>query len=90
MVYIAFDAGNLPHVAPYLHELYPNKDMIICADNDHATEQDTGKNPGLIYAKQAARVSGADLEYPIFEGDNAEQYSDWNDYYQLKKQLGQL
>lgn len=84
MGYIAFDAGNLPSVAVYLRELYPDKDIYICADNDHVTEKSTGKNPGVIYGKQATRMANAHIEYPEFAGNNAESYSDWNDYYTVK------
>lgn len=59
-VAIAFSAGNIKHLAAAMHDRYPNKRILICADDDSQTEQKTGKNPGIIAATEAAKaVSGA-------------------------------
>lgn len=58
-VYIAFDAGNLPHVAAALREQLPEARMVICADHD-AT--------GLKFAGRAAMNSGAGLAIPPTPG----------------------
>lgn len=91
IAYIAFDAGNLPHVSPYLRRLYPDKNIIICADNDHHTARLTGNNPGIDYAKKAVWVANGyngvetSIEAPTFENfANADDLSDWNDYYTFR------
>ncbi|MBI3283422.1 MAG: DUF927 domain-containing protein [Burkholderiales bacterium] len=53
-VAIAFSAGNLKHIAALMRERYPDKQILICADDDSATEQATGKNPGVTAASEAA------------------------------------
>lgn len=48
---------------------------VIAADNDHATEERIGKNPGLEAAQKAAAHYGCGVAYPDgLEG------SDWCDY----------
>ncbi len=92
--FISFDAGNIPSVADYLRQLFPNKHLSIMADNDRANELETGYNAGLENAKRAVnedtRNNGFEttLSYPDF-GDNTG-YSDWNDYYTIKKLQGAL
>jgi putative DNA primase/helicase len=58
-VAVAFNAGNIKHVARTLRHLHPTKKILICADDDHETENKTGKNPGLIAAQEAASASGS-------------------------------
>lgn len=70
-VIVAFDAGNL---APVVERLRPRGNVILCADNDHATEQRTGTNPGLVRATHAAGLIGAGVAYP--EGIEG---TDWAD-----------
>ena len=78
-VVAAGDCGNLENVAKVIREKYPNKDIIIAADNDHIRED----NVGLKHATQAAKNVGAMLVYPsFFFGVKA---SDFND---LKKISG--
>lgn len=55
-VVIAFNASNLKHVAKIMRERYPDKTILICADDDSQTEQKTGKNPGIVAAVEAAKV----------------------------------
>jgi len=66
-VVVAFDAGNLLHVAQALRAKYPDSKILICADNDAHTEG----NPGLTKATEAAQAVGALLWVPDF--DAAEQ-----------------
>lgn len=71
-VAICFSANGLVACAPY----FKKKDAVICADNDLATKEKIGKNPGLIAGKKAAEY----LECPLFlpQFDTLE-FSDFND-----------
>lgn len=60
-VIVAFDAGNL---APVVEKIKPKGNVIICADNDHATERKIGINPGLTKAINAAGLIGAGVAFP--------------------------
>lgn len=55
-VAVAFDAGNLVHVARALREQWPALALVVCGDDDSATEAKTGKNPGREKAATAARA----------------------------------
>jgi putative DNA primase/helicase len=57
-VFVAFDVGNMAHVARALVDKYPN--LIICADNDHAKENNIGLTKGT---KLAAELN-VKLSYP--------------------------
>ncbi|HEY9094201.1 MAG TPA: DUF927 domain-containing protein, partial [Hydrogenophaga sp.] len=52
----AFDAGNLGHVARALRKLWPAALLVLCGDDDKATEASTGHNPGREKATAAARA----------------------------------
>jgi putative DNA primase/helicase len=56
-VAVAFDAGNLVHVVKALRALYPRVPVLVCGDDDRATEVRTGKNPGRDKAATAARAA---------------------------------
>lgn len=60
---VAFDAGNLMPVSKQLRELYPNKEIIICADND----QFSAINTGVVKANEAAKISNAKVIVPVFK-----------------------
>lgn len=71
-VIVAFDAGNLLHV---VDRIRPAGSVVICADNDHATQARRGMNPGIDKARNAAELIGCGVAYPTgIEG------SDWADY----------
>ncbi|WGG48939.1 DUF5906 domain-containing protein [Rugamonas sp. DEMB1] len=55
-VYVAFDSGNLRHVAQILRGLYPNSRLIIFADDDYLTG-----GAGLADARTAAGAAGNTL-----------------------------
>ena len=74
-VAVAFNAGNLAPVAVALRAKYPALELIICADDDHATEG----NPGMIKATEAARAVGGRLAVPVFTGDRGPKDTDFND-----------
>ena len=59
-----FSAGNLFAVARSLRAKFPRINMVLCADDDHATPG----NPGLSAARAAARAVGGVVAVPVFEG----------------------
>jgi len=63
-VAVAFTAGNLPSAARIVREAYPDAMLVICADDDRATEKRSGKNPGLNAAREAARGGRAVVAIP--------------------------
>ena len=80
-VAVAFDAGNLAHVSKALHRQHPGALLVLCADNDAATEARTGTNPGLQKAMDAAgAVAGVVACPPRQEGQNV----DFNDLHQAQ------
>ncbi|MDP3085108.1 MAG: DUF927 domain-containing protein, partial [Rubrivivax sp.] len=54
---VAFDAGNLVHVARELRALHPKATILVCGDDDRDTEARKGVNPGRQHAAQAARAA---------------------------------
>jgi putative DNA primase/helicase len=60
----AFNAGNLGAVARHMRARWPERQIIVAADNDFGTEARTGRNPGLDYGRRAADAIGAALVYP--------------------------
>lgn len=80
-VAVAFDAGNLAPVAKALHRQHPGALLVLCADNDAATEGRTGTNPGLVKAMDAAgAVGGVVACPPRQDGQNV----DFNDLHQAQ------
>lgn len=75
-VLVAFDAGNLVSV---VDRLRPTGNVVICADNDHATQARTGINPGIQKATGAAELIGAGVAYPkgIHGSDWADALAEW-------------
>lgn len=61
---VAFDAGNLEPVAVELHRKHPELQIVICADDDTATAERTGKNPGIAAAMRAASAVGGVIALP--------------------------
>jgi len=78
-VAVAFDAGNLQHVARALRKLYPTALLVLCGDDDRATEAQTGTNPGREKATAAARAVGGVAVFPEGLPDGG---SDFNDLHQ--------
>src|SRR5208282_4071582 len=76
----AFDAGNLPHVASALRERYPDKAIVIAADNDVSLAEGQGRNPGLINGQKAAGAIHAELLVPRFNDEKIQAgMTDFND-----------
>ena len=65
---VAFDAGNLIHVAQRIARRLKEAILIICADNDQWTTQPVN-NPGLHHAKLAAEAVGARVMCPDFSAE---------------------
>lgn len=61
-VAVAFNAGNLLPVAKALRAKFPDLTILICGDNDLATDG----NPGLTKAREAAAAIGARFVVPDF------------------------
>ncbi|MEG2280220.1 MAG: DUF927 domain-containing protein [Comamonas sp.] len=75
-VAVAFDAGNLLHVAKALQELLPDAVQVVCGDDDAATAQRLGRNTGRSKAEAAAKaVQGV----AVFPTELPEGGSDFND-----------
>lgn len=74
-VAVAFNAGNLRHVAEALHNKNPEWRLIICADDDHAT----AGNPGLTKAIDATLSVGCLLAVPKFPAERDAKDTDFND-----------
>ena len=73
---VAFDAGNLQHVARALRQQYPAALLVVCGDDDRDTERSSGNNPGRIKATAAAKaVRGL----AVFPDGLAAGGSDFND-----------
>ncbi len=70
-VLVAFDAGNLLSVAEVARRRYPDREIVLCADNDTATDG----NPGVTKATAVAVAVGGSLAVPRLEGRAV----DWND-----------
>ena len=74
-VAVAFDCGNLRHVAQALAELQPAARLLIAGDDDRATQG----NPGRKAATAAARAAGG---LAVFPEPLPEGASDFNDLHQ--------
>lgn len=75
-VVVAFDAGNLLHVAKAMRALLPDALLVMCGDDDAASEARTGRNAGRQKAEAAAKaVKGM----AVFPRDLPEGASDFND-----------
>ncbi len=73
---VCFDAGNLKPVAEALHKRFPNLEIVICADNDHAAQS----NVGIEKAQAAAQAVGGTVIIPDFtQEQKAQGLTDFND-----------
>lgn len=80
-VAVAFDAGNLVHVAAALHKHYKRAKLLICADDDYLTEG----NPGVTAASTAALAVDGAYVAPVFEADRGgKKITDFNDLQALE------
>ncbi|MBE0587352.1 MAG: DUF927 domain-containing protein, partial [Hydrogenophaga sp.] len=63
-VAVAFDAGNLQHVARALRQLHRAALLVVCGDDDQDTEKQTGTNPGRAKATAAAKAARGLAVFP--------------------------
>jgi len=77
-VLCAFNAGNLEAVARNAREKYPDRELVLCTDDDHATPG----NPGLSKATAAALAVGGLLAVPSFKEPAGR--TDFNDLHQAE------
>jgi len=76
----AMNCGNLDKVAQDLKLKYPERKIIVMADNDIKTFLTKGFNPGVDAAKKlVANNLALDYIAPPFDPENPEG-SDWDDY----------
>ncbi len=75
-VAVAFDAGNLIHVAKALHQAHPEALIVLCGDDDVQTFAAKNINPGRDKAEAAARAVGG---LAVFPENLPEGGSDFND-----------
>ena len=80
-VFIAFNAGNLLSVAGKIRERFPNRKIILCADDDYRNCDRNGKlfNTGITSATEAAGSIGGYLCVPDFGRNRPEGATDFND-----------
>lgn len=78
-VAVAFDAGNLAHVAKALRAANPAAQLVLCGDDDRTTEARTGTNPGREKAGAAARAVRGLAVFPEGLPDGG---TDFNDMHQ--------
>jgi putative DNA primase/helicase len=82
-VAVAFDAGNLVHVAAELHKHYKRAKILVCADDDFLTDG----NPGVTAASNAALAVGGAFVAPVFAADRAgKKLTDFNDLQAIEGQ----
>lgn len=82
---VAFDAGNLLHVARELRHLYPAALLVLCGDDDRATEARTGTNTGRVKAEAAARAVQGLAVFPSMPAvGDAPGNVDFNDMHQAQ------
>ena len=79
----AMNAGNLLPVAQHLRHRFPERPLIVAADNDRFTPN----NPGMQAARKAAIEVGARLMWPDFPCPYCE-CTDYNDLVQCSAAKG--
>lgn len=63
IVFVAFDAGNLIHVAKAVRAKYMQAKIVICGDDDFGNPD----NPGRIKAEKAAKAVNGIAVFPFRE-----------------------
>jgi putative DNA primase/helicase len=78
-VLVAFDAGNLRHVAELARRRYPDRQLVVCADYDDPTDQvPQAGGVGVKAATDAAIAVNGIIAVPRLSGHKV----DWNDLHQ--------
>jgi antirestriction protein ArdC/phage/plasmid primase-like uncharacterized protein len=82
---VAFDAGNLKPVAEAVRAAYPDRDLVIAADNDHAN---VNGNVGIRKAEEAAQAVKAVIAVPPLDAqEKAQGLTDFNDLGESRNKL---
>lgn len=78
---VCWDTSNLGHVAKAVRQLYPTTLLMLCGDDDGATEEKTGTNPGRVKAIAAARAVQTDTGPAgvVFPNGPPDANTDFND-----------
>ncbi len=82
-VICTFNAVNLEPVAAFVRQKFPDREIVLCADDDHATLG----NPGVSKATAAALAVNALLAVPSFEepfDSRGKPRTDFNDLQQAE------
>jgi putative DNA primase/helicase len=79
-VAVAFNAGNAGAVATALRAKFRDIRLVLCADDDAATQG----NPGLTKAREAAQTVGGLLAIPDFGPDRPDGATDFNDLHRQR------
>ena len=89
-VVVAFDAGNLLPVARAMRDKYPDRKIILWADDDYQRVDRNGQpeNIGVIKATEAAQAINGYLAVPDFGEKRPEGATDFNDLSQMMKGSG--
>jgi putative DNA primase/helicase len=73
-------------VAKAVKARWPASIIVIAGDDDAKTEQQSGINPGVKKATEAAAAIKAQVSFPPFTPEQKQAgLTDWNDYYTNKK-----
>ncbi len=75
-VVVAFDAGNLMHVAKAMQAQNAGLLVVVCGDDDTDTQARTGRNPGRDKAEAVARAVGGVAVFPIELPDGGKDFND--------------
>lgn len=78
-VAVAFTSGNLEAVALALRAKFPALKITTAADDDHQT----GGNPGITKATEAAQAVGGCVAVPVFPPGRPDKATDFNDLHKL-------
>ncbi|MDO4724694.1 MAG: DUF927 domain-containing protein [Comamonadaceae bacterium] len=82
-VAVAIDAGNLLAVCRALRSQYPGALIVVCGDDDRATQARAGHNPGRKHAQAAAHAVDGLAIFPSLPAESlADGASDFNDMQQ--------
>lgn len=87
-VIITFNADNMVKCASIIRTLYPQHRLIFCADDDKATEIKTGKNTGILAAKEAVKIATGEHISPDFGDDEHTTTGELTDYNDLHAHFG--
>lgn len=84
-VVVAFDAGNLLHVATAIKKAYRRTRILVCADDDYRTDG----NPGVTAAQAAAHAVDGAWIAPAFPAERPTDRKGPTDFNDLQAEAGQ-